>query len=287
MHPEQLPHRPSPLKAPSLRRGSIVGPKHDKSFVRLEVFLPNQEEQETEHRWNFSQIDQKRTTGLQDRDHFRTRKSGATVGNMKDGDERNDGIVKEDEIDRVPNTTKQKYVRGPDIDKESFIRIYSISALRVPVSECWDLALKLREHLLNWPRISNVGRVLGDDIDEDLASVFAETSEEKQSVKRHDVRAAVYADGEKWMSKKKLAVCNNSRKESSNQEALSNRNAAFRLDLEEEEEPIQGYEHEGNVSSNISHLNWSKKWTGPTRLLLLDEKYAGKEVWELPPSLQV
>lgn len=51
------------------------------------------------------------------------------------------------------------------IDRDSFTRVFDLAALRVPAPKCSELERRLRGHLLNWPRIRNVARVTGDDMD--------------------------------------------------------------------------------------------------------------------------
>lgn len=193
-------------------------------------------------------------------------------------------LVQEEEIKDEHVLTKPKYVRGPAIDKKSFIRIYYVSALRVPAAECWDLVFQLREHLLNWPRVHNIGRVSGDDVDDDLATAFVETAERKQKVTRDEIRAAVYVDSEKDLSTNKLAVEPNS-KGSGRRDNGSIRDPATLLELVQTEDKN---EQKDNTSTRgVPYFNVSKKWAGPTRLLLLDEKYyVGTKISELPPALQ-
>ncbi|KAI9081323.1 hypothetical protein K1719_036744 [Acacia pycnantha] len=50
------------------------------------------------------------------------------------------------------------------LDEESFTRVFDVAALRVPSKDCVTLESRLQGHLLNWPRIRNIARVTGDDI---------------------------------------------------------------------------------------------------------------------------
>ncbi|KAL2645459.1 hypothetical protein R1flu_013046 [Riccia fluitans] len=74
-----------------------------------------------------------------------------------------------------------KYVRGADLRKASFVRVYYIPALRVPAKDSGTLAHGLEEHLLNWPRVSNIARVSGYDVAEDLQSLFLRMDEVGES----------------------------------------------------------------------------------------------------------
>ncbi|KAL0443471.1 UNVERIFIED_CONTAM: tRNA (guanine(37)-N1)-methyltransferase 1 [Sesamum latifolium] len=58
------------------------------------------------------------------------------------------------------------------LDEAAFTRVFDISALRVPSSICSTLENRLRGHLLNWPRIRNIARVSGDEIDDQLKSLL-------------------------------------------------------------------------------------------------------------------
>ncbi|CAM6124338.1 unnamed protein product [Calypogeia fissa] len=299
-HLEQFTYRPkpSPLKVPSLRRGWILSHNHGTSDRALEILLPKWEEELEEeqdlsedlslaHLWR--QRGGEGEDSLVDGMDYSTGGRNGKVESVNNG-QVVDSLVEEETEgtdEQRPFLTKPKYVRGPDIDKRSFIRIYYISALRVPAVDCWDLLFELREHLLHWPRVNNIGRVPGDDVDEDMATIFVETVERRKTVARDDIRAAVYMDSETELPGKKMAGKAN-RKGSGQQENV-NRELATQLELVEAEDE---HEHETNTDNNspvsgVPFLNSSKKWSGPTRLLLLDEKYAGKTISELPPALQV
>ncbi|KAK9085039.1 hypothetical protein Sjap_025450 [Stephania japonica] len=64
------------------------------------------------------------------------------------------------------------------IDRESFARAFDVAALRVPAEDCFDLESRLRGHLLNWPRIRNVARVAGDEMEEELKRIVRDDGEE-------------------------------------------------------------------------------------------------------------
>jgi tRNA (guanine37-N1)-methyltransferase len=51
--------------------------------------------------------------------------------------------------------------------------VFDLAALRVPAAECSELERRLRGHLLNWPRIRNVARVDGDDMDPSVYKLLA------------------------------------------------------------------------------------------------------------------
>eukprot|EP00897_Mesotaenium_endlicherianum_P005882 jgi/Mesen1/5321/ME000265S04474 len=54
-------------------------------------------------------------------------------------------------------------LKGADLEYDKFTRVYDVVALKVPADSCGQLVWRLGGHLLNWPRVKNVGRVSGDD----------------------------------------------------------------------------------------------------------------------------
>ena len=88
----------------------------------------------------------------------------------------------------------KRFLKGADLDRESFSRVYTLTALRVPAEDCGVYVSKLKAHLLNWPRVKNVARVEGDDGDSALESLFWEKTPEKSQSVVESVRVAVYGD---------------------------------------------------------------------------------------------
>lgn len=186
-----------------------------------------------------------------------------------------------------------------DIDyEEKFSKVFDIAALRVPTKDCFALENRLRGHLLNWPRIRNVARVAGDEIDDEVRDLIEnggnwnqseEGSEESDAtgslvLYRDELVRKFNSQGyvnfrnlakisrpppkrkrneRKWDAKKK-----EERKESCELEVLGE-------DADEEMRGLLGGEFRGKG-----------KWIGSTRLLLLDECYAHKGVEELPGAVQ-
>ena len=60
--------------------------------------------------------------------------------------------------------------------------------------------------------------------------------------------------------------------------------AAFKVIEEEEEEEEEG---SGGLRNLLGEEFARKKWRGSTRLLLLDERYAGRGMEELPEAIKV
>ncbi|CAL1394673.1 unnamed protein product [Linum trigynum] len=61
------------------------------------------------------------------------------------------------------------------IDKESFNRVFDIAAVRVPSQYCFVLESRIRGHLLNWPRIRNIAKVPGDEVEEEVVTLLGES----------------------------------------------------------------------------------------------------------------
>ncbi|XLR54578.1 hypothetical protein S83_005250 [Arachis hypogaea] len=55
--------------------------------------------------------------------------------------------------------------------EDAFTRVFHLSALCVPSAHYSALETRLRGHLLNCPRVRNITRVPGDDLNPDLASL--------------------------------------------------------------------------------------------------------------------
>ncbi|KAG8502648.1 hypothetical protein CXB51_000142 [Gossypium anomalum] len=61
---------------------------------------------------------------------------------------------------------------NPLFDEQKFTRVFHLAALRVPANDCFALENRLRGHLLNWPRVKNIARVPGDEIEEEMITLF-------------------------------------------------------------------------------------------------------------------
>ncbi|OAE21137.1 hypothetical protein AXG93_872s1060 [Marchantia polymorpha subsp. ruderalis] len=191
------------------------------------------------------------------------------------------GIEMEKGMRLVPEA---KYVRGADIKKESFIRVYYISALRVPAKDCHELERNLDEHLLNWPRVDNIARVRGDDVDHDLENLFRGSKEWSPSTAQA-IRSAIYGEEgaineEAILSNKDLKLVESGVKGMDDQlSPTSIRCQPYTVEVVDEQA-------NANASGGLLGI-LKKKWTGPTRLLLLNEELVGRSFAELPPSIKV
>ncbi|ESQ54541.1 hypothetical protein EUTSA_v10024701mg [Eutrema salsugineum] len=199
------------------------------------------------------------------------------------------------------------------LDEDEFTRIFEISAVRVPAKDCFALENRLRGHLLNWPRIRNIARVPGDEVDEEMMKLLGRETEEDEgdsvvdSVNRR-IRGKAEGDGERLSSvlhRDQLARTFNStgylkfrnlakisrpkRKRKAEKvegkekvkERGNRRNEFAVVEVVEDRggtEDFEGLLGEGYGSRGI--------WRGSTRLLLLDEKYSGEEVQDLPETIK-
>lgn len=184
--------------------------------------------------------------------------------------------------------------------------MFELAALRVPAKDCFALESRLRGHLLNWPRIRNIARVPGDEVDPDLLNLLGEEEEEEEnlvSLERR-IHGKAEADGDVLspvLYRDKLAREFNARgfvkfrnlakisrpkkkkkmeERSEGNKGIGKNEIALVEVVEEGEEDLKGLlgdEFKGK----------RRKWSGSTRLLLLDERYAARNVEELPEAIKV
>uniref|UniRef100_A0A2P2L0U0 Uncharacterized protein MANES_15G081500 n=1 Tax=Rhizophora mucronata TaxID=61149 RepID=A0A2P2L0U0_RHIMU len=200
------------------------------------------------------------------------------------------------------------------LDEEKFTRAFDIAALRVPAKCSCALESRLRGHLLNWPRIRNIARVTGDEVEENMVSLLGDTrngdgNEEADRENLVRFRRRIYGkaegDGERLspvLYREKLANEFNSRgfvefrnlakisrpkrkkkKEGGNGEERNGRKSK-KCALVEVVEKEEGEVWNGLLGNDFKG---SQKWKGSTRLLLLDERYAENGVEQLPQAIKV
>jgi len=121
--------------------------------------------------------------------------------NLVNAKELAEKLVKED-------GTVKRFVKGAELDRESFTRIFDLVAIRVPADECGVYVSRLKGHLLNWPRVKNVPRVDGDDGDAALKSLLWEDNHALDTPDSliESVRSALYpeeSDGEGTVKNKR------------------------------------------------------------------------------------
>ncbi|CAO2833460.1 unnamed protein product [Amaranthus hypochondriacus] len=198
-------------------------------------------------------------------------------------------------------------------EEDQFTRVFEISALRVPSEKCYELEGRLRGHLLNWARISNVARVPGDEIEGEIQQFLMrkEEIEDEDGVlkgvsRRIDGKAD--GDGEElsgvlyrdklvkefnvkgFVKFRNLAKISRPNKKKRRNEGRSDGEGEKRkrkgnviVEVVEEEEDIDDGD---DLSVLLGDEFKGRKWKGSTRLLLLDEYCAGKNFHELPQAIK-
>ncbi|XVF78031.1 hypothetical protein PTKIN_Ptkin14bG0095600 [Pterospermum kingtungense] len=179
------------------------------------------------------------------------------------------------------------------IDGHKFTRIFHLAALRVPANDCFALENRLRGHLLNWPRVKNIARVPGDDIEEKMMTLFDKREEEddgefeslvlyrEKLVKEFNYRGFV-----KFKNLAKISRPGKRKKKGNkgDEERKGNEKKEFCVVEVVEEEGEEG-ENEMKGLLGEDFKGW-RKWKGSTRLLLLDERYGDKGVEDLPQAIK-
>ncbi|CAN1239279.1 tRNA (guanine(37)-N1)-methyltransferase 1 [Linum grandiflorum] len=152
------------------------------------------------------------------------------------------------------------------LDNEQFTRVFDIAALRVPAKYCFSLESRIRGHLLNWPRVRNIARVPGDEVEEELAPLLGEPlsgGEDEDVGKLTSLQRRMYGEAEGDDGPRRCG--------------------ANEIAMVEVVEESHGDEWKGLLGDGFKAR---KKWTGSTRLLLLDERYADKTLEELPQAVK-
>ncbi|KAA8523816.1 hypothetical protein F0562_010239 [Nyssa sinensis] len=199
------------------------------------------------------------------------------------------------------------------IDEESFTRVFDIAALRVPSENCFALESRLRGHLLNWPRIRNIARVPGDEVEDEFKNFLKDQSnynsdDDSESLVSLNRRIYGKADGDgeplsPVLYRDKLAKTFNSKGfvKFRNLAKLSRPKKGKKREEERDKRVKKGFgrnelalvevvdEREGDgedLSGLLGDEFKGRKWRGSTRLLLLDERYASKGLDELPEAIK-
>lgn len=202
------------------------------------------------------------------------------------------------------------------LDEAAFVRVFDISAVRVPSDVCSTLENRLRGHLLNWPRIRNIARVAGDEIDEQIRDILPQsvTGTEDGGETLVALNRRIYGksevDGEPLnavLHREKLAKTFNSRGYANfrNLAKISRPKKKKKKKTEDNGEKgqmkgvgrnelalVEVVEEEESDSEDLSRLLGEDfpprpKWRGSTRLLLLGEQYANTSIDELPEAIKV
>ncbi|KAM6580361.1 hypothetical protein CsatA_004135 [Cannabis sativa] len=198
-------------------------------------------------------------------------------------------------------------------NEESFTRVFDIAAIRVPSKDCFILENRLRGHLLNWPRIRNIARVPGDDFDDEEVKKLVGTPSNEDSLVSLDRRMHGKAEGDgeplspvlhreklvktfdsvgfvnfrnlakmtRPSSRKKKMVDDEERSGGKNKDKVGRK--GFSVVEVVEDGLMEGQDLKGLLGEGFH----CRKWRGPTRLLLLDERYSKKCAEELPEAIKV
>eukprot|EP01018_Ginkgo_biloba_P011499 Gb_23862 [translate_table: standard] len=192
------------------------------------------------------------------------------------------------------------------LDKRIFARVFDIAALRVPAEDCHGLQTKLKGHLLNWPRVKNVVRVPGDDIDEQMKELFWDQTgkqedflsmRESESGGNEDISDPLQErvkiikkfNSRGYIHFRNLAKISRPRKkkkeerDSGEPRRKSKKDGFVVVEVVEDDGDIDADE---DMSGLLGEDYRAKTWKGPTRLLLLDERHVKKPVSELPQAVQ-
>ncbi|CAM8876288.1 hypothetical protein QQ045_019750 [Rhodiola kirilowii] len=212
---------------------------------------------------------------------------------------------------------------GGVIDEESFTRVFDIAAIRVPAKDCFLLEDRLRGHLLNWPRIRNVARVPGDDVEEGFSELVAEEETTTLDSLNRRVYGRADGDGERLGSvlyRDKLVKSFDSNgfvnfknvakmSRPGRRKKVMGEDGDVRNVFAVVDEKVRGLRERNRDGRNgfavVEVLedgdddqarNWSgllgddfckgARWRGATRLLLLDESYANKELNQFPEAIK-
>lgn len=189
----------------------------------------------------------------------------------------------------------------------------------MPSDQCFALENRLRGHLLNWPRIRNIARVPGDEIEEEYKNFVKSqsnsylTDDDNDSLVSLNKRIYGKAEGDgeplsPVLYRDKLVRTFNSRgfvnfrnlakmsrpknrkkkrvveEKGRTEKKGIGRNELYMVEVEEEEE---GELEDEDLSGLLGDDFKGRKWRGSTRLLLLDEHYASKALDKMPEAVKV
>lgn len=209
-----------------------------------------------------------------------------------------------------PNLSQQ-HQDNSLIDRDSFSKTFLIAALRVSADHCFALESRLRGHLLNWPRVRNIARVPGDDIDPDFKNILPLQNVADEEAAIESVNRRIYGkandDGEQLspvLYREKLTKTFNCRGFLKFRYLAKISRPKKKKKKEEEERGVEevvkrvgkndfvavevvGDDDDEDLSGLLGDEFKGKRWRGSTRLLLLDERYASRGVDELPEAVKV
>ncbi|XP_028557083.1 tRNA (guanine(37)-N1)-methyltransferase 1 isoform X3 [Dendrobium catenatum] len=202
--------------------------------------------------------------------------------------------------------------QSSNFDRSSFSRTFNIAALRIPASDCSTLEDRLRGHLLNWPRIRNIARVPGDDIEPDIRNLLrnaegdggqrlvslaqrAGSISDNKTVAMNPVlyreKLAKEFNCRGFLKFRNLARMSRPKKKKKKNKRAEGEGVRVK-DREQKKEyavvEVTGESEvkEDDMSGLLGADFRSGRWRGSTRLLLLDERLADKALQELPEAVK-
>ncbi|WCJ31507.1 tRNA (guanine(37)-N1)-methyltransferase 1 [Euphorbia peplus] len=175
--------------------------------------------------------------------------------------------------------------------EEKFSRVYEIAALRVPAKDCFSLESRLRGHLLNWPRIPNIARLPGDDIEPQYLPLFGDTTDPDDSHAHQQTTPVLYRDKLakdfntrgffKFRNLAKISRPPNKKRKQGDPETPPERKQIYLVEVVDEDEEYEDWK--GLLGDDFKG---TRKWIGSTRLLLLDHTFTDKPLHSLPQAIQ-
>ncbi|KAJ4726210.1 tRNA (guanine(37)-N1)-methyltransferase [Melia azedarach] len=200
------------------------------------------------------------------------------------------------EIPKQQQQLEQENETETLFDESQFTRIFDIAALRVPARDCYALESRLRGHLLNWPRVRNIARVPGDEIETEFINLLRDNSDEDENVDSVETEE----EPNSVLYREKLVKSFNVRGfvKFRNLARISRPRRRKRKGGKEEKEgngrkeevyAVEVVEEERKEMSGLlgEEFRGGEKWKGATRLLLLDEDLIDKDVKEFPEAIKV
>ncbi|GMJ10237.1 tRNA methyltransferase 5b [Hibiscus trionum] len=193
-------------------------------------------------------------------------------------------------------TTHQPEVEegnNPVFDEQKFTRVFHLAALRVPANDCFALENSLRGHLLNWPRVKNIARVPGDEIDEEMMTLFDKRRDGEEEDGEFEslvlyreklVKEFNYRGFVKFKNLAKISRPGKRKKKESKGDGERNGNERKEFCVVEVLEEKEGEEEMKGLLGE--DFKGGSKWKGSTRLLLLDERHGDKGFEELPQAIK-
>ncbi|GLT83420.1 hypothetical protein SLE2022_017100 [Rubroshorea leprosula] len=194
-----------------------------------------------------------------------------------------------------PKEDPQEELDGNIIDEVKFTRVFDIAALRVPAKDCFALESRLRGHLLNWPRIRNIARVPGDEIDDEVRNFLDSGRDESEecsgesgggdSLVLYREKLVKEFNSRGFVKFRNLAKISRPPKRKKNERKGEERKREERKELCVVE--VLGEDKGKEMRALLGEgFRGERKWKGSTRLLLLDERYWDREVDELPQAIK-